>query len=386
MCSTAETTLAVGALMTRTPRAVAAGTSTLSTPTPARATTWRASAPRRGAPRRPSCALRTSSASAVGELREQLLARRAREVHDLVPGRAQAREAGLRATFSATTIRLMRGDRCLTARAHATPAAAARSSSSASASTASSSSRVREPPARARRGSPPRARTPRPPPCRRRRASSAGVGAGAPHRAREHRRIGLRRASPGSGPRSPEVTGAAPSASRISRENAAGLFDATAMRQAPRLERAQDVAHSGQQLATSRPRPPDSARGRGARPRPPAPVPPPSRGASRARAPPCARTCAGRRRRQAEPRHRVRERVADRGVAVDQRAVEIEDDELQRFSDARGQSPASAQHGLDDRPPVARRRSSARRPSAGAVGDARERMPRPAGRAIARRA
>ena len=38
-CSAAETMLEVGALTTMTPRAVAAGTSTLSRPTPARATT-----------------------------------------------------------------------------------------------------------------------------------------------------------------------------------------------------------------------------------------------------------------------------------------------------------------------------------------------------------
>src|SRR3954466_8543765 len=45
-CSAAETMLDVGALTTRTPRAVAAGTSTLSRPTPARATTlsWSAAA------------------------------------------------------------------------------------------------------------------------------------------------------------------------------------------------------------------------------------------------------------------------------------------------------------------------------------------------------
>ena len=39
-CSAAETMLLVGALTTITPRAVAAGTSTLSSPTPARATTF----------------------------------------------------------------------------------------------------------------------------------------------------------------------------------------------------------------------------------------------------------------------------------------------------------------------------------------------------------
>ena len=41
-CSAAETMLEVGALTTMTPRAVAAGTSTLSRPTPARATTLQA--------------------------------------------------------------------------------------------------------------------------------------------------------------------------------------------------------------------------------------------------------------------------------------------------------------------------------------------------------
>ena len=93
VCSTAETTLPVGEFRTRTPRAEAAGTSTLSTPTPARPTTvsFGAAAKRAAST---FVALRTSSASASFEGREQLLARGAREVHDLVPGLAQQLEPG----------------------------------------------------------------------------------------------------------------------------------------------------------------------------------------------------------------------------------------------------------------------------------------------------
>ncbi len=63
VCSTAETTLPVGELRTMTPRAEAAGTSTLSTPTPARPTTvsFGAAAKRAAST---FVALRTSSASA----------------------------------------------------------------------------------------------------------------------------------------------------------------------------------------------------------------------------------------------------------------------------------------------------------------------------------
>src|SRR4051794_13577809 len=61
-CSAAETMLEVGALTTSTPRAVAAGTSTLSNPTPARATTLRRSAAA-SAPASMWVALRTMTAS-----------------------------------------------------------------------------------------------------------------------------------------------------------------------------------------------------------------------------------------------------------------------------------------------------------------------------------
>ena len=63
VCSTAETTLPVGELRTRTPRADAAATSTLSTPTPARPTTVRCGAAAKSSSST-LVALRTRSASA----------------------------------------------------------------------------------------------------------------------------------------------------------------------------------------------------------------------------------------------------------------------------------------------------------------------------------
>ena len=93
MCSTAETTLPVGELSTRTPRAEAAGTSTLSTPTPARPTTvsrGAASEERRVDLRRAAHQERVR----VRERGEKRLPGRAREVHDLVAGLAQHLEAG----------------------------------------------------------------------------------------------------------------------------------------------------------------------------------------------------------------------------------------------------------------------------------------------------
>ena len=63
-CSATLMLLAPGALTTRMPRALAAATSTLSTPVPARRDDPQAAAPRRAAPRSTFVALRTSSASA----------------------------------------------------------------------------------------------------------------------------------------------------------------------------------------------------------------------------------------------------------------------------------------------------------------------------------
>ena len=98
VCSTADTTLPVGELRTSTPRAEAAGTSTLSTPTPARPTTvsfGAAREKRRVHLRRAAHEQRVG----VGEGLEELLARSAGEVHDLVTGGAQEREARLRDLF-----------------------------------------------------------------------------------------------------------------------------------------------------------------------------------------------------------------------------------------------------------------------------------------------
>ena len=81
-CSAAETMLEVGALTTMTPRAVAAGTSTLSRPTPARATTFS-----RGAAAIASAsiwvALRTITRVGLGERGEQRRAVGAVDVTDV---------------------------------------------------------------------------------------------------------------------------------------------------------------------------------------------------------------------------------------------------------------------------------------------------------------
>ena len=93
VCSTAETTLPVGEFRTSTPRAEAAGTSTLSTPTPARPTTVEL---RRGGEELRVHLRRAPHEQRVGVLErgEQVLARDAREVDDLVARLAQQIEPG----------------------------------------------------------------------------------------------------------------------------------------------------------------------------------------------------------------------------------------------------------------------------------------------------
>ena len=95
VCSTAETTLPVGEFRTRTPRAEAAGTSTLSTPTPARPTTVSFGAAAKSAAST-FVALRTSSASASSSAARSSSRETPGEVDDLVAGLAQQVEAGRR--------------------------------------------------------------------------------------------------------------------------------------------------------------------------------------------------------------------------------------------------------------------------------------------------
>ena len=105
VCSTAETTLPVGELRTSTPRAEAAGTSTLSTPTPARPTTVSFGAAAKSAAST-FVALRTSSASASASAASSSSRETPGEVDDLVarPARSSSSPAG--EIFSATTTRL----------------------------------------------------------------------------------------------------------------------------------------------------------------------------------------------------------------------------------------------------------------------------------------
>ena len=92
VCSTAETTLPVGEFSTSTPRAEAAGTSTLSTPTPARPTTDEARS-RREERRVDARGAADEKRVGFGERGEELVAPGAREVHDLVPRAAEEVEA-----------------------------------------------------------------------------------------------------------------------------------------------------------------------------------------------------------------------------------------------------------------------------------------------------
>ena len=132
----------------------------------------------------------------------------------------------------------------------------------------------------------------------------------------------------------------------------------------PLGERRQHLARPPAAGATSRRRPAGSARGRAARPRRRAPAPTAS--SRRLSSPwPTMRAHPLRRKRGARPGRSIAyaERVADRGVAVDERAVEIEDDERPAaqadFRDPLAESrfwrssPARVQHGRDDRVPVA---------------------------------
>ena len=105
VCSTAETTLPVGELRTRTPRSEAAGTSTLSTPTPARPTTVRRGAAARSAAST-FVALRTRSASASASAsRSVSRGAPARSTTSWPAWRSMSSPAAL--SFSATTTLLM---------------------------------------------------------------------------------------------------------------------------------------------------------------------------------------------------------------------------------------------------------------------------------------
>ena len=82
VCSVADMMFAVGALMTRMPRAVQASTSTLSRPTPARPM-MRSRVPRSRAPRVTAVPLRVMSASDSRDGREQIFAFEAGAVIEL---------------------------------------------------------------------------------------------------------------------------------------------------------------------------------------------------------------------------------------------------------------------------------------------------------------
>ena len=106
VCSVADTTLAVGAFRTSTPRAVAAGTSTLSTPTPARPTTESFGAAAKSSAST-FVALRTRRASAVASSdRSFSRGAPARSTTSCPAWRRRSNPAD--ATFSATTTRLMK--------------------------------------------------------------------------------------------------------------------------------------------------------------------------------------------------------------------------------------------------------------------------------------
>ena len=104
VCSTAETTLPVGEFRTSTPRAEAAGTSTLSTPTPARPTTASFGAAAKSSAST-LVALRTSSASA--SFRATSSSARGTPARSITSCPAwRSRSSPAEETFSATTTRL----------------------------------------------------------------------------------------------------------------------------------------------------------------------------------------------------------------------------------------------------------------------------------------
>ena len=101
-CSAAERMLDCGALTTSTPRAVAAGTSTLSNPIPARATTWsRGAAASASASIVVALRMRTASASASAGSRAARSAPSVRRISQLSPSSVTA--AGESSSASRTT-------------------------------------------------------------------------------------------------------------------------------------------------------------------------------------------------------------------------------------------------------------------------------------------
>ena len=145
-------------------------------------------------------------------------------------------------------------------------------------------------------------------------------------------------------------------------------------------ERREDLGRRRAADATS-PRPPaDTARGRAARLRPRAPAPTASSRRLSRPWPTIARTRSAARRRLAEALHREGQRVADGGVAVDQRPVEVEDEKRRRLTPTSGSRSSSSGSAGPGRPaaapsprsrPSRRTRASAPSPSNGPVRDPR---------------
>src|SRR5262245_33768094 len=334
VCSTAETTLAVGAFRTRTPRAVAAGTSTLSTPTPARATTCS-----RGAAARSfvstAVALRTRRASASARAVRRS-PRDAPERSWTSWPRSRRRARPDSASFSATTMRLIDrspGGAILTRRPEAPVPLDPRRQLPQIFEQRFRGNRLELPPRprtlrnendRAARG----AREFRIDLHVADRERGAGGGSRPPHRTFEHRRMGLGRRLRTRPLDRRKETG---DAFRLENHPGEGgrFVRGERHREAASLDLFQDFGHAVHQLGLldrdlgiALPEEADAFRRQ-----------------TRADAlleevfesvadhPANLRERAG---RQAEATERMRQRVRDRGVPVDQGAVQIEDDELQR--------------------------------------------------------
>ena len=256
------------------------GTSTLSTPTPARATTW-SCGPAPSSAASTFVALRTRSASAVRELLRGAspAARPTRSTTSCPRWRRSARPAS--AIFSATRMRLIGrsracGQHCTEsrrARERASPRSSQPGSSAMSSNSASASMRLELLAACASRS---RSSTTRAAGGARELGIHLHVAdderrgrARAPASAMARRSIvgsGLAGMS-GSGPSIARKKRATPLASRIRREKSGGLFEASASEKPAGFERRRGRPARRAAARTSRPRRPDSARGRAGRPR-----------------------------------------------------------------------------------------------------------------------